>query len=354
MRFKSWQVLAVFLAIVPVATAQTYTITDLGTLPGGDASYATGLNNSGQVVGWGNVVNTYGNLVAHGFSWTKTDGMRDLGTLSFPDPFTEANFNSWANHVNERGTVAGGSWADPEGNSALTWTRTGAMRDLGIPVGMRSTDAEGINLFGQVVGAAFEFGPGDSGPMEAFLWTSAGGMQLLGTLPSGQYSWAYAINDVGQVVGNADINYDWHAFLWTQRTGMEDLGQWSATAINNFGKIAGYQYVGPQSVAVVWTRRNGLQALPALPGSNGSAASAIDSFGYVVGWSTMASNPSSARATLWSTRTGVWDLNTLIPVNSGWVLQQAMGINSWGQVVGNGTLNGQSHAFLLTPKFGHP
>lgn len=43
------------------------------------------------------------------------------------------------------------------------------------------------------------------------------------------------------------------------------------------------------------------------------------------------------------------DLNTLIPADSGWVLSQAQGINKRGQIVGNGVINGQAHAFLLTP-----
>ena len=44
------------------------------------------------------------------------------------------------------------------------------------------------------------------------------------------------------------------------------------------------------------------------------------------------------------------DLNTLISSTSGWVLNSATGINIWGQIVGSGTLNGQSHGFLLTPR----
>jgi len=44
------------------------------------------------------------------------------------------------------------------------------------------------------------------------------------------------------------------------------------------------------------------------------------------------------------------DLNKLIPTGSGWVLQQAFGINNAGQIVGTGTHNGQSRGFLLSPK----
>jgi len=44
------------------------------------------------------------------------------------------------------------------------------------------------------------------------------------------------------------------------------------------------------------------------------------------------------------------DLNNLIPAKSGWVLEQAYGINNSGLIVGTGTLNGAEHGFLLTPK----
>jgi probable HAF family extracellular repeat protein len=44
------------------------------------------------------------------------------------------------------------------------------------------------------------------------------------------------------------------------------------------------------------------------------------------------------------------DLNKLIPVGSGWELQQAYGINNAGQIVGTGTHKGLEHGFLLTPQ----
>jgi len=43
------------------------------------------------------------------------------------------------------------------------------------------------------------------------------------------------------------------------------------------------------------------------------------------------------------------DLNRLIPANSGWVLQEATGINDAGQIVGYGTFRKQLRGFLLTP-----
>jgi hypothetical protein len=43
------------------------------------------------------------------------------------------------------------------------------------------------------------------------------------------------------------------------------------------------------------------------------------------------------------------DLNSLIPAGSGWVLTGASAINDSGGIVGTGVVNGQAHAFLLTP-----
>jgi hypothetical protein len=37
------------------------------------------------------------------------------------------------------------------------------------------------------------------------------------------------------------------------------------------------------------------------------------------------------------------------PTGSGWVLYEAHAINDAGEIVGSGTINGQEHAFLLTP-----
>ena len=44
------------------------------------------------------------------------------------------------------------------------------------------------------------------------------------------------------------------------------------------------------------------------------------------------------------------NLNDLIDSSSGWQLYFAAGINAKGQIVGRGTLNGEEHGFLLTPK----
>ena len=54
------------------------------------------------------------------------------------------------------------------------------------------------------------------------------------------------------------------------------------------------------------------------------------------------------RATLWLDEEP-FDLNDLIPNNSGWTLLEARAVNEQGQIVGTGVLQGQERAFLLTP-----
>ena len=134
-------------------------------------------------------------------------------------------------------------------------------------------------------------------------------MQPVPTLPGGLSSDAVGINDLGEIVGGSDsgnINNP-HAVLW--KAGV------------------------PQDLGV-------------LPGGSWSGAAAINAFGTVVGNGNCFA--SGSHAFVWTANDGIQDLNALIPT-SGWILQQALAINVAGQVVGVGTIQGNQHAFLLTP-----
>jgi probable HAF family extracellular repeat protein len=83
-------------------------------------------------------------------------------------------------------------------------------------------------------------------------------------------------------------------------------------------------------------------------GTLGGAASfayGVNSTSQVVG---EADTP-TARHAFYYDGTTMYDLNNLIPPGSGWVLQQGWAINDSGQIAGDGTINGVTHAFLLTP-----
>lgn len=309
------------------SAAPRYTITDLGTL-GGDTSQAFGINNKGQVVGLAKL----NAQIYHAFFW---DGetMTDLGTLGGPQ--------SSAADINDAGQVVGVSHYSGGGNRAFLW-QNGVMQNLGTMGGSQSS-ASGINSAGQVVGSDGFHGAFD----RAFLWQN-GSMQIL-TSPGVNHDSATDINDAGQVVGAASFGDPSapvsHAVLW-QNGAIQDLGHLAggdrswAYAINNAGQV-----VGSSNHAFLW-QNGSMQDLGTLGGSISDAYD-INDTGQVVGQSLTAAQ--GYRAFLWENGQ-MKDLNTLVPADSGWVLREARAINKRGQIVGYGVINGQAHAFLLTPR----
>ena len=109
-----------------------------------------------------------------------------------------------------------------------------------------TNEPNNISNQGQVVG--FSDLPGDAS-FHAFLWTEDKGMQDLGTLPGDVFSGGDGNNDKGQVVGfscNADFSIC-RAFLWQNGT-MTDLNTlipasplslFEAFGINSRGEITG-------------------------------------------------------------------------------------------------------------------
>ena len=71
----------------------------------------------------------------------------------------------------------------------------------------------------------------------------------------------------------------------------------------------------------------------------------INNLGEVVGFSI---GQNGSTAFLWKDG-NMMDLNTLIPADSPWYLQAANSINNVGEITGQGTINGEVHAFLATP-----
>ena len=119
-----------------------------------------------------------------------------------------------------------------------------------------------------------------------------------------------------------------------------------AADINNSGDVVGNSLLsGDASYHAVLFSNGAMQDLGTLGGVR-STANAIDDAGEVVGTANTASNDPHA----FIFELGVMaDLNERISPRSGWVLVEATGINSSGEIVGHGTIGGESHAFLLTP-----
>lgn len=180
-----------------------------------------------------------------------------------------------------------------------------------------------INDNGEVVGGSgtcATFNPNALNnllPVHALLWEK-GKATDLGNLggKTGQAGGniAFGINNKGQVVGNSDLPGDttFHAFLWTRRTGMQDLGT--------------------------------------LSGDVASLSISINDAGTVVGASLDAKF--NLRAFLWE-KGVMTDLNTLIAGDSPLYLLTGCSINTRGEITGLGqTSTGEIHTYLATPTRG--
>ncbi|MDR2981969.1 MAG: hypothetical protein LBV12_06940 [Puniceicoccales bacterium] len=184
---------------------------------------------------------------------------------------------------------------------------------LGAPSGHFST-ALSINEDGEVMGFYLA-----KSPPRGFLWTQETGMQDIGTL-GGTMTMPFAMNDKGQIVGySSTAAGNSHAFLWTKESGMQNLDTLSglrslASAINNKGQIAGHLYLGnDQTHAFFWSRENGIQDIGTLGGKD-SYPRYIDDSGCIIGESELADG--TTHVFRWTQKDGMQDLG--LPKHNDW------------------------------------
>jgi probable HAF family extracellular repeat protein len=311
---------AVFLLIsVNLSASTIYSVTNLGGL-GGSSSAATGINNSGEVIGWAQTPDGD----QHAFASLNGGPLTDLSSSISPW--------SSANGINSSGSIVGTAYVNgvPHG---ILWTTSG-FTDLGV-----GNDAAGISDSGVIIG--------NNG--HAFKFVN-GVYEDLGTLEGGKSSSAAGINSNGTIVGDSTLaSGAMRGFIWTPSTGMVEVDTFGgrdshATGVNNSGEV-----IGTASLASGYQHAflmvNGVMTDLGTLGGRGSYAYGINDAGSVVGYSWLAAGDTT-HAFLWSNG-ALLDLNNLIPTGSGWVLTEAYGINASDQIVGTGTYNGQSQAFLL-------
>ena len=316
----------ILLSFVTVVHASTiYSVTDLGT-SGGPSAVAFQINGSGTAVGWSE--NSSGD--SNAFYSARGGALQTLSGLAGAS-------DNYAYGINALGTVVGTSYVNGQPHGEI-WSSSGNA-DLGAGIFVT-----GINDPGAIIG----------GNGHAFLLVN--GVYLdLGVLPGGAWSAAYGINNGGEVVGYGNIGSGiFRGFVWTPTGGMVQLGTLGgnnsyATGVNGSGEVVGHASLSngyEHAFLAVGAIMTDLGTL----GGGSSYAYAINDSGTIVGysWLTDGQNP---HGFVYSNGM-MLDLNTLIPQGGGWELLEAYGINGAGDIVGEGLLNGQDHAFQLDPEGG--
>jgi probable HAF family extracellular repeat protein len=306
-----------------IAFSAQYTVTDLGGL--GGASWATGINDAGQVVGYAWVSPGY----THGFLFTS-------GVLADLTPGLVGNSKAMA--INSTGAIAG-AYMNNWQWQASTWQSPGAPQNLGTLGGYESF-ANGINDSGQVVGWS-ETVLG-SYATNAFVFSTSTNMKDLGNFGGGD-GVAQLVNNSGLVLSLRDVASNTaHVYVTDSRTGITtDMGPYGANgrvAYNNRGQIGfSDEILTPGGSPVGIGTLGGWVNIDS-----------INDLGIAVGESI--SEPSGQDHAFIYSNGHIQDLMTMIPTNSNWSLTEATGINNHGQIVGFG-VNPQNavHAFLLTP-----
>lgn len=206
-------------------------------------------------------------------------------------------------------------------------------------------EARAVNASGAIAGWAYDNGT------KAIVWHAGGSV----VVPGSFYAQAFAINDAGVVAGTYYYATDGalHAFRWTG-TGdpvvLPTLGGSTAEGlgINEAGDVVG-DAMRPSSLderAVLWRATGELVELGTFGGVKSSARD-VNNHGQIVGYALTAGG--EPRAFLSENGGPLVDLNDRLEPGSGWVLLSANAINDAGQIAGEGLLNGEPRAFLLTP-----
>jgi probable HAF family extracellular repeat protein len=179
-------------------------VTDLGTIDGGTASVANGINDAGVVIGNSDTADGG----ERGFI-DEEGTMTDVGTLG--------GANSLVDAINDNGVVTGSS-DDASGASLPFVYSNGTMTSLGTY--NIDTTPQAINDDGVIVGTTYGLNAAGDFFNDAFIYQNGTFQDLNNLIPAGS-GWeltdAVAVNDSGKILvdGTSTITGQDHALLLT-------------------------------------------------------------------------------------------------------------------------------------------
>jgi probable HAF family extracellular repeat protein len=310
----------------------TYTFIDLGATLGqsvaavaGKETAARGLNDTRAVVGDNGLYAMYG------------AGQGMIGWRQAPGTGAQVITNGTAFAINNTGIIGGARWLNASTTEAVRVVN-GVVEPIVSLVG-RSAFVYGISNTGYIVG---EVANETTSTAQAFRWFQ-GTNTLIGAVNG--YTEAFGVNDAGDVVGTSirPGQNDGTAFLWRNGT-MTFLTTTLSRAddINNNGLIVGSEF--GNNISTAFKRLNSTHTpLGRLAGFSYHSARAVNDAGVIVGDAT---SDTSSAAVIWL-NDQPRNLNTLVTLPLGWVLDTAVAINTNGDIAGTGRFGSQQRAYLL-------
>jgi probable HAF family extracellular repeat protein len=265
-------------------------MTEIGSL-GGKLNAACAINSAGQVTGYSQDEN--GKLLAFGFS--RNAPIASLGTL-------DGGSASEAFGINNRGEVVGDSQSGHQNHRPVLFSNN-SVQDLGLGESSEPDALEtayAINDSAQIVG---RHGAGNNA-FHAFLYSN-GNTTDFSTL-GGANGEALAINKNGHVVGDSETaDGATHAFLFDGS--LKDLGTLPgyenasyARGINNSGQIVGESDSADQKRAFVYSKGHLVQLDTLAQNLNQAGFASLDvayginDKGWIVGYGTTSDNLTAA------------------------------------------------------------
>ncbi len=255
--------------------------TDLGTLPGGNASTARSIDALGFVAGDSNAGTGDGVSATRAVVW---DPLGRIHQLAVPPDTT----SSTASRVGPTAIVIGRADA-PAHRYALRWNAFGKLTVLPDVPGTAGSVANALNAAGVVVGASV-VGAARS-PGVAVRWSTTGRLQVLDAPAGATSSVATGVNDSGTAVGTGSFaGEETRAVRWDSRGHVHSLGtlpggdRSTASAVNGRGTVIGASNSTPGGplVAVMWDSFGRIIPLATL--GAGSTVVDINERGYMAGY----------------------------------------------------------------------